>query len=868
MITDTSSRFQGLVLLLLLFLVAVISLFGPVDAAWCRSALPERVVMVCDSDYPPFEFLDADNQPQGLFIDYWRAWSRSTGIEVEFRCMEWSRALETVLQGQADMVTALFRTLERQERFDFSRDYFQLTTHIFFHEQIYGLRGLKDLKGFTVGVHRGDAAESFLRRAMPELELRPFDSYDSLAKAALAGEVRVFVADTPVAAFHLAKHDDGGTYKKTTEPLYVENIHAAVRKGDTALLELLDQGMDSMPPDAMERIVHDWVGPREERVLSWRVLVFAAVAVLLPLGLVALWNRQLRRRVARGVADLRESEDRFRAIFDNTFQFTGLLSIEGHVVEVNRTALASIGAQAEDLRGRYFWDTPWWGGTSSGRERLQEAVRRAAAGEFVRYEAESETTQGDCFVMDFSLKPLHNQAGDVTMLIAEARDITERKLAERNLQAYRDNLEQLVRERTKELSLANEALLQENAERRKVEEALRASEEKHRMLVENAAEGIVVIQGSTLRFANPAVEIVSGFKATDLVGHSFIDLVHPEDRAMVAEYYKKRMSGEEAPSRYSFRIINRSGEVRWLDNSVGRISWEGKPASLAMLNDITERKQVEQALLRAKRLAEDASRIMNDFVAVVSHELRTPMTSVLGFTKLIEKDFARWFLSGAKGDAELHKRALRIKGNLEIVIVECERLSTLISDVLDLAKLEARKYDFHMERSNLEPLLLQAANATSTFFQGMEVEFAMDIPEGLPEVNCDRTSVVQVLVNLIVNAAKFTSQGEVRVSVSRPEEQPDMLAVSVSDTGAGIAPQDLEAIFEKYHQTRETLTDKPKGTGLGLAICREIVQQHGGAITVQSAMGQGSRVTFTLPVHGREALDPAQDRQAAVKDRT
>jgi PAS domain S-box-containing protein len=866
MITGTFPRFQGRFLLLILFLAAVISLLGQADIAWCRSAPPERVVLVCDSDYKPFEFLDADNQPKGLFIDHWRAWSRSTGIEVEFRCMEWSRALETVLQGQADMVTALFRIPERQERFDFTRDYFQLTTHIFYHEQIYGLRGLKDLEGFTVGVHRGDAAEDFLRRAMPELELRLYESYDAMVTAALAGVVRVFVADTPVAAFHLAKHDDGGTFKKTTEPLYVENIHAAVRKGDTVLLELVNQGMDSMPPDTMERIVHDWVGPREERVLPWRVLGLAAVAVLLPLGLVALWNRQLRRRVARGVAELRESEDRFRAIFDNTFQFTGLLSIEGRVVEVNRTALASIGAQAEDLRGRYFWETPWWGGSSSGRKRLQEAVRRAAAGEFVRYEAENETTQGDSFVMDFSLKPLRNQAGEVTMLIAEARDITERKIAERNLQAYHDNLEQLVQERTKELSLANEALLAENAERRKVEEALRASEEKHRMLVENAAEGIVVIQGSTLRFVNPVVEAISGFKAKDLVGHSFIELVHPEDRALVAEYYHKRMSGEKSPSRYSFRVIDRSGEVRWLDNSVGRISWDGEPASLAMLNDITERKQVEQALLRAKRLAEDASRIMNDFVAVVSHELRTPMTSVLGFTKLIEKDFARWFLPSAKGDAEQHKRALRIKDNLEIVIVECERLAALISDVLDLAKLEARKYDFHMERSNLEPLLLQAANSTSTFFQGRDVEFVMDIPEGLSEVFCDRKSVVQVLVNLIVNAAKFTKQGEVRVSVGQPDEQPDMLAVSVSDTGAGIAPEDLVAIFEKYHQTRETLTDKPKGTGLGLAICREMVQQHGGVIDVQSVLGQGSTVTFTLPVYGREALDPAQDRKAAGND--
>ncbi len=843
---------------LLLLAIASVSLFGIASVVWCQDAVPERITIVCDSAYPPFEFLDADNEPQGVFIDFWRGWSRTTGIEVEFNCMEWSRALDAVRLGDADLVGALFSTEERLEQFSFTGSYFQLPTHIFFHEQVYGLRGLKDLKGFTVGVQQGDAAESFLRRTMPELELRLFDSYESLVRAALAGEVRVFVADTPVASFHLAKHDDGRSFKHTEEPLYIETIHAGVRKGNETLLEFVGQGMDRMPPGEMERILHNWAGHTLERALPWRILVFTALAVLLLLGLAALWNRQLRMRVARAVADLRESEARFRAIFDNTFQFTGLLTTEGRVLEVNRTALVSIGAQAEELRDTFFWETTWWKGSPSGQKRLQEAVRRAAAGEFVRYEAESQTTPGGFFAMDFSLKPLRNQAGDVTMLIAEARDITERRIVEQNLQAYRDNLEQLVQARTRELSRANEALETENAQRRQAEEAQRASEERHRLLVENAAEGIVVIQGGTLRFVNPVVERLSGFKTKDLLGHSFIDLVHPEDRAMVAEYYAKRMRGEEAPSHYAFRVVNRSGEVRWLDNSVVVISWEGKPASLAILNDITERKQVEQALLRAKRLAEDASRVMSDFVAVVSHELRTPMTAVLGFTKLIEKDFERWFLARAAQDTALHRRGLRIKENLDIVIAEGERLSALVSDVLDLAKLEARKYDFLMERSALEPLLHQSANATAPFFQDQAVHFCLDIPRKLPDVLCDRKSVVQVLVNLIVNAAKFTPRGEVRVSARRSDTLPDMLAVSVSDTGVGIEPEDLEAIFDKYHQTRETLTNKPKGTGLGLAICREIVRQHGGTIGVSSTPGQGSTVTFTLPLFQEEIMRPAQ----------
>ncbi len=804
------------------------------------------IIIACDKSYPPFEFLNSDGVPDGIFIDYWRKWSKTTGIEVKFQCKDWNEALDDVRQGRADMVGALFATPSREQDFAFTTDFFELPTHVFFHKSLKPLRTVNDIREYTIGVQRGDAAESFLRNALPEARLRLYDSYHQMIHSALKGEIRVFVADTPVASFFLAREDAGHVFSHSDTPLYTSSIRAAVHKDNAALLATLNQGMSRIPRDHISNILVAWTDVLLEHKFPWIPAISAALLALLPLVLTSLWNYQLRRRVGRAVDELMESENKFQAVFDNTFQFSAILDTSGTIQEVNRAALDKSGQNPQELRGKPLWNVSWWSRNESAINRVKGAVDMAAQGEFIRYEVQHVNDSGEFLAVDFSLKPMRNPGGVITHLIAEARDITERTVAELKLQSYRDNLERLVEDRTRELSLTNAALQRENEERSKVEKALRESEEKHRLLLENAAEGIVVLQGNSLRYHNPAMMRLSGIMPEEVANRPFIDFVHPEDRARVAEYYMKRIRGEEAPSRYSFRLCNSMGEIIWVDNAAVTITWEGELASLSMLTDITQRKQVEETLLKAKRMAEDASRIMSDFVSVVSHELRTPMTSVLGFTKLIGKDFNKLLKARQGTPPDLQRRGERISRNLEIITLESERLIQLISDVLDLAKLEARKYSFTMESCSLEPLIRQTANVTSTFFMEGPVRLELDIQKDLPEVRCDKKSVIQVLVNLIANARKFTDSGEVRVMARTSDEEPGIIRISVQDTGSGIAPEDLEAIFEKYRQTRETLTDKPKGTGLGLAICREIVTQHGGTIHAESAPGMGSTFTFTL----------------------
>jgi signal transduction histidine kinase/DNA-binding response OmpR family regulator len=249
---------------------------------------------------------------------------------------------------------------------------------------------------------------------------------------------------------------------------------------------------------------------------------------------------------------------------------------------------------------------------------------------------------------------------------------------------------------------------------------------------------------------------------------------------------------------------------------------------------------------QAKAVAEEADAAKSSFLSTVSHELRTPLTSVLGFAKIIRRRLEdRLFPLIPEGDRKVSQAKAQVVENLGVVVSEGERLTKLIDDVLDLAKIEAGKFTWNMERIEISDVIERAFAATAALFEAKKLEPVREVPAGLPALTGDRDRLIQVVINLISNAVKFTDAGSVKCSVRlRPD---GMLQVSVADSGIGIAPADQPKVFERFKQVGDTLTDKPKGTGLGLPICKEIVEHHGGRIWVESELGQGSTFSFTLP---------------------
>ena len=248
----------------------------------------------------------------------------------------------------------------------------------------------------------------------------------------------------------------------------------------------------------------------------------------------------------------------------------------------------------------------------------------------------------------------------------------------------------------------------------------------------------------------------------------------------------------------------------------------------------------------ARKTAEKANEAKSAFLSTVSHELRTPLTSVLGFAKIIRKRLEeKVFPLTDKSDAKTDKTIHQISENLSVVVSEGERLTHLINDVLDLAKIEAGKMEWNMESVSMAEVAERAIAATSSLFEHNNLALEKNIQANVPEISGDKDKLIQVMVNLISNSVKFTPKGKVTCKVSQQDQE---IVVSISDTGIGIAPEDHAAVFEQFKQVGDTLTDKPKGTGLGLPICKEIIEHHGGRIWLESELGKGSIFLFALPV--------------------
>jgi signal transduction histidine kinase/CheY-like chemotaxis protein len=259
----------------------------------------------------------------------------------------------------------------------------------------------------------------------------------------------------------------------------------------------------------------------------------------------------------------------------------------------------------------------------------------------------------------------------------------------------------------------------------------------------------------------------------------------------------------------------------------------------------------------ARKAAEKANAAKSAFLSTVSHELRTPLTSVLGFAKIIRKRLEeRIFPLTDKSDPKTEKATQQVSENLGVVISEGERLTTLINDVLDLAKIEAGRMEWNMDKVSLNEIVERATMVTTSLFDQKGLKLEKEMEPDLPEISGDHDKLIQVVVNLLSNAVKFTNEGKVKCKVFKENDE---IIVSITDTGIGIAKEDYGAVFEQFKQVGgDTLTDKPKGTGLGLPICKEIIEHHGGRIWLESERGKGSTFSFALPAIKAHAVKPIQ----------
>ncbi len=303
---------------------------------------------------------------------------------------------------------------------------------------------------------------------------------------------------------------------------------------------------------------------------------------------------------------------------------------------------------------------------------------------------------------------------------------------------------------------------------------------------------------------------------------------HPEDRAVMLDFLAKVIKGESTKLCRDVRIRRADGSYTWTRVNVLVRNYRPQDNVIEMLCinfDITQLKETEQMLIKAKEKAEEADRLKSAFLANMSHEIRTPLNAIVGFSSMLEE---------AEDQEEKHQYITIIEDNNKLLL-------QLISDILDLSKIEAETFDIIPERVNAKQLC-------NDLFQAMQMKTSpqveLRLKDNLPELTftSDKNRLYQVLLNFVTNALKFTSEGNITIDYQIDGNE---VKFSVQDTGMGIEPEKQEAIFTRFVKLNSFIP----GTGLGLPICQSIVTQLGGKIGVESEPGRGACFWFTHPIN-------------------
>jgi PAS domain S-box-containing protein len=530
------------------------------------------------------------------------------------------------------------------------------------------------------------------------------------------------------------------------------------------------------------------------------------------IGILAVTNMLLaaaaaeRRAAERAVS---ESEKRFRAVVEDQTDLICRFKPDGLLTFVNEAFCRFHGKTSKELLGTNFFQT------------LSEADAAVPLSYI-------NSLPPDEPVVSFD-HHLHSPDNQIVWHQYRVRRLFEEKGGTREFQA----------------------VIQDITPRKQSEQALRASEEKYRSLVDNIPDVVWTADANRdLIYVSGNVVKVLGFHADELLGgQSWLNRIHPEDAARVGQAYQKLFSdGEKFDVEY--RSCRQDGEWIWLHNrALATRPRAGVMCADGIFKDITLRRQSEAAIQQTKDAAEAANRAKSQFLANMSHELRTPLNAIIGFSEMLaDKTFG-----------ELNDRQFKYSNN---ILNSGRHLLQLINDILDLAKVEAGRVELMRNTFNVAKALAEVQTIVKTLANKKHISLDFFEAPQLPSLFADEAKFKQIMYNLLSNAIKFTPDGGrvlVTTDIQNTGDGNSLLQIAVTDTGIGIKPSDQERVFKEFEQVDSSYGRQQQGTGLGLALTKRLVEMHGGKIRVASegVEGKGSTFTFSIPFPKTET-EPTQ----------
>ncbi len=522
----------------------------------------------------------------------------------------------------------------------------------------------------------------------------------------------------------------------------------------------------------------------------------------------------------RAEVALRESEQKFRMLFDQSYDFVGLLSPDGTLLDVNGTALEFAGSSKESVLNRPFWETVWWSHSPETQQQLRAAIAQAASGQTVKFETTHPAADGNLHTFDISLCPIFDDQGRVALLVPEGRDISVRKL---------------------------------------MEQKLLASENELRMLIDQSPIGLTLctLDGGIL-LANPVYARITGYSIEEIKQLNTRDIT-PEKYNVDEQQKIAQLEGKGRFGPYEKEYRHKDGHLVPVRVNGILVERQGEKCIWSSVEDISALKAAEeQAYQLAEQLRQSQKmEAIGTLAGGIAHDFNNILSAVLGYTELSLRN---------------PSCEPKVKKNLEYVLMAAERGRDLVRQIL----LYSRKEEDNRKQLAIDQIIQGTVNLLrKTIPSTIPIRLSLS-PVGW--VLGDETQIQQVVMNLCTNASHAlpAQGGEILVGLQQllidqsASEWPPTLTqgnyamLTVADNGVGIPPQVLTHIFDPFFTTKA----QGKGTGLGLSVVHGIVKRHGGAITVESEVGKGTIFKVFFPLIEAADAYPAAEPALEVRGGT
>jgi two-component system sensor histidine kinase EvgS len=879
-----------------------------------------------ESDWAPFEFVNEDGKIDGFSYKLLQLISQRSGLKFQFEINPWKDALQKLKEQKIDLLTSAAYAKERTAFLYYTKPYFTMNDYFFVHTDLH-LKDMHDLDGKTAAIPQGYYTKTLLKKYFPKINIIDVENLDKALEAVLTHKADM-VAETYSIINYKLKQEGIQSIKPFKK--YISNkIHMVTHHGNSMLISILNKTLATIDDAQKETILSQWIEkPKRqaskiklsETESSWLnknpTITFAGNPNWLPfeafdkdgkyIGIVADYLQEIEKYIPihfkpqlthSWQETLELSKQRTIDVISGDIDDSILKRNYNPITPYIKTPIViimrndnSFVNDIADIKHKRIAIIKGYGYTYTIKKRypllsfIEENDAKSALKKLSNFHYDALILSLPTAAYFIKTEGLYNlrivgKTGiemQPTLFVHKNKPVLQ-QLLEKTISKMNQNTNTSILNKWQNIEFAhktdyqllfqiagllglfllgtlywNRKLSHEIKKRKEVEEILQEKKiqiERDNYLINsifNATSDLIFYKDSSLRYlgANQAYLKFIGKEKEEIVGKDDFQLFDKELASLFRQHDIQTLKENRITTKKEFITTKNAKESYLLTQKVPFLYDKEHTGILGISRDITE-------IHLSELKAQEANRAKSEFLANMSHEIRTPMNSVLGFSELLEKQINDPIQ----------------KDYLEAIQRGGKALLNIINDILDLSKIEAGKLEIILESVNIKQLAMEMESIFSVQLIQKNLHFTLEIDSSLPKyLLLDNTRLRQVLFNLLGNAIKFTSHGEITLAIKKLKEDTQHskidLQIIVKDSGIGIAKENIEHIFDAFEQ-QQGQDKKFGGTGLGLAISKKLIMMMNGDIKVESEVNRGSTFTihlYDIPISSIEAEKEAEDK--------